>query len=181
MEDNTSVYNSLTLVAVVCLLIIIDLVIILQDFSNHICYVLHIFPNFIFSSWNFWTQKNYATVAKNQLFVDRNSTVTETKRFTAEELRKTMERNFDVGADDVEVLFEEEEPSWTELREAFDVFDENKDGFIDGSELRKVLSVLGFREASEAECRKMIRAFDEDKDERIDFFEFVRIIFKSFS
>ncbi|XP_015065274.1 probable calcium-binding protein CML30 [Solanum pennellii] len=64
-----------------------------------------------------------------------------------------------------------------ELGEAFDVFDENRDGFIDEMELQKVLCALGFKEAAELEnCRKMILAFDGNKDGKIDFEEFVEMI-----
>ncbi|KAF3438163.1 hypothetical protein FNV43_RR20919 [Rhamnella rubrinervis] len=49
-----------------------------------------------------------------------------------------------------------------EVREAFDVFDENNDGFIDGEEITKVVQGLGFMEAaSEEECKRMIKAFDK--------------------
>ena len=71
---------------------------------------------------------------------------------------------------------EEEEVSLEEVREAFDLFDENKDGFIDAEEVQKVLCELGFMEASEAECKAMIRTYDKDKDGRINFKEFVEII-----
>ncbi|PON36761.1 Parvalbumin [Parasponia andersonii] len=71
---------------------------------------------------------------------------------------------------------EEEEVSLEELREAFDLFDENNDGFIDAREVQRALSELGFMEASEAECEAMIRTFDKDRDERIDFEEFIEMI-----
>ncbi|KAB1211588.1 putative calcium-binding protein CML45 [Morella rubra] len=74
-------------------------------------------------------------------------------------------------------LFDEKEPSLEEVKEAFDVFDENRDGFIDARELQRVLCILGFKEGKElANCNTMIRAFDENNDGRIDFNEFVRFM-----
>lgn len=76
----------------------------------------------------------------------------------------------------------EEEPSLEELKQAFDVFDENRDGFIDETELQRVLRVLGINgAAAEREnCQKMIQNFDENGDGRIDFKEFVKIMENSF-
>ncbi|XP_062114989.1 probable calcium-binding protein CML45 [Humulus lupulus] len=69
-----------------------------------------------------------------------------------------------------------EEVNREELREAFGVFDENKDGFIDAREVKRVLHELGFMEPSEAECQSMIRTFDKNQDGKINFEEFVEII-----
>lgn len=81
-----------------------------------------------------------------------------------------------VVADELSQLFEEE-PSLEEAKEAFDVFDENKDGFVDASELQRVLCSLGLKEGSEVEdCRKMIKVFDEDNDGQINFKEFVKFL-----
>lgn len=74
-------------------------------------------------------------------------------------------------------LFEEKEPSEDEVRAAFDVFDENKDGFIDARELQRVLVALGLREGSELEnCSRMMKAADEDGDDKIDFNEFIKFM-----
>ncbi|GMJ00008.1 hypothetical protein HRI_003670000 [Hibiscus trionum] len=86
-----------------------------------------------------------------------------------------------VGAAGIGGLFEEEEPSLMEAKDAFDVFDEKKDGFIDAEELRNALVSLGFvKEAEEDECEKMIKGFDENFDGRIDFNEFVKVLETSF-
>ncbi|KAK4417653.1 putative calcium-binding protein CML46 [Sesamum alatum] len=87
-----------------------------------------------------------------------------------------------LGADDLFNMFEERAPSLDEVKEAFNVFDSNADGFIDAKELQKVLSALGLKEGSEMEnCRRMIGAFDENGDGRIDFEEFVKFMESSSS
>ncbi|WOG93300.1 hypothetical protein DCAR_0312581 [Daucus carota subsp. sativus] len=79
-------------------------------------------------------------------------------------------------------MFEENEASLDEVREAFDVFDENRDGFIDAREVQKVVRALGLNENSEMEnCKMMISEFDENGDGRIDFQEFVRLMNESFN
>ncbi|KAJ4877834.1 putative calcium-binding protein CML30 [Raphanus sativus] len=47
---------------------------------------------------------------------------------------------------EISSLFEEKEASLEEVKQAFDVFDENIDGFIDATELQRVLTALGFKE-----------------------------------
>ncbi|KAF8390140.1 hypothetical protein HHK36_024662 [Tetracentron sinense] len=87
-----------------------------------------------------------------------------------------------LGLDELSAMFEEKEPSMEEVKEAFDVFDENRDGFIDAWELQRVLCSLGFREGSKVEeCKSMIGAFDGNGDGRIDFTEFVKFMDNDFS
>ncbi|KAG6765594.1 hypothetical protein POTOM_029643 [Populus tomentosa] len=80
------------------------------------------------------------------------------------------------GADELLSLFEEEEPcSLEELKEVFDVFDENKDGFIDARELNRVMCRLGLKEGMEVEeCSRMIQAVGEGRKQKIDFNDFFR-------
>ncbi|CAK9170984.1 unnamed protein product [Ilex paraguariensis] len=94
--------------------------------------------------------------------------------FCHPEDEKLQER---LGSDDVTNLFDEKEPSLEEVKGAFYVFDENRDGFIDAMDLQRVLCALGLKEGLEIEnCRMMIREFDENEDDRIDFIEFVKLM-----
>ena len=94
--------------------------------------------------------------------------------------QESEELNESFGSDELSRLFEEE-PSLEEVKQAFDVFDVNKDGFIDAEELQRVLCILGLKEGLKLEnCNKMIKTFDEDGDSRIDFQEFVKFMEKSF-
>ncbi|KAL0642647.1 hypothetical protein Bca4012_040937 [Brassica carinata] len=82
---------------------------------------------------------------------------------------------------EISSLFEEKEASLEEVKLAFDVFDENRDGFIDTTELQRVLTTLGFKEGSCLEnCMVMIRSLDGNKDGRIDFNEFLKFMENSF-
>lgn len=77
------------------------------------------------------------------------------------------------GADEIWSVLGEK-VSMGEVEGAFQVFDENGDGFIDAEDLQRVLCRLGFREGMEVEdCEKMIRAFDGNGDGKIDFQEFL--------
>ncbi|RRT78786.1 hypothetical protein B296_00026030 [Ensete ventricosum] len=68
---------------------------------------------------------------------------------------------------------DEEEEEEEEMREAFNVFDRNRDGFITVEELRSVLASLGLEQGRTAEdCKKMIVTMDADGDGMVDFKEF---------
>nr|CAD1826494.1 unnamed protein product [Ananas comosus var. bracteatus] len=83
--------------------------------------------------------------------------------------------------DELSTMFEEKEPSLEEVKQAFAVFDENSDGFIDAVELMRVLSKLGFKDGVKLdECERMIASYDENKDGRIDFNEFIKFMESSF-
>ncbi|XP_022976028.1 probable calcium-binding protein CML44 [Cucurbita maxima] len=62
----------------------------------------------------------------------------------------------------------------SDLLNAFQVFDENRDGFISCDELHNVLVRLGLWDDKRCvrDCRRMIGAFDVDLDGRLDFEEF---------
>ncbi|XP_006647478.1 probable calcium-binding protein CML17 [Oryza brachyantha] len=63
------------------------------------------------------------------------------------------------------------------MREAFDVFDRDGDGFITVDELRAVLSSLGVKQGWTLEdCGRMIGQVDRDDDGRVDFLEFKQMM-----
>ncbi|CAD6198187.1 unnamed protein product [Caenorhabditis auriculariae] len=62
-----------------------------------------------------------------------------------------------------------------ELREVFNVFDQNGDGLISLDDLVFVMLQLGER-LTESEAKEMIRQGDIDHDGMIDFHEFVMLI-----
>ena len=117
-----------------------------------------------------------APVPKHKLQVHKNVE----KKLCLEEVLGMVEKVVTLCDEEVEEIsdgFSEEE-----VREAFDVFDENNDGFIDAEELKKVFHGLGFTEAasaSEVECKRMIKAFDKNEDGLIDFNEFVKLLEES--
>ncbi|XP_071716783.1 calmodulin-like protein 3 [Rutidosis leptorrhynchoides] len=60
-----------------------------------------------------------------------------------------------------------------DLKDAFDVFDGDKNGLISVEELGLVLDSLGFKEGKKLEdCKKMISKVDIDGDGMINFYEF---------
>jgi len=91
-------------------------------------------------------------------------------------------REVPVEGDDEEAEGEEEEEDEErDLREAFDVFDGNKDGLISAEELGTVLGSLGLRRQGNgrpavADCRDMIRLVDCDGDGMVSFEEFKRMM-----
>ncbi|KAL8225712.1 hypothetical protein R6Q57_018269 [Mikania cordata] len=81
-----------------------------------------------------------------------------------------------VGSDEMLGLFDDDEPSLDEVKEAFSVFDRNKDGYIDEKELQYALLKMGQRHISRSDCRRMIDRYDVDKDEKISFIEFLKLM-----
>ncbi|RWR79610.1 putative calcium-binding protein CML18 [Cinnamomum micranthum f. kanehirae] len=58
-----------------------------------------------------------------------------------------------------------------EIRDAFEMYDQNKDGKISAKELHRVLKSLGER-CSVEDCSRMIRSVDSDGDGSVNFEEF---------
>jgi len=79
------------------------------------------------------------------------------------------------GLDDVRGLFDAEEPSFTEVRAVFAVFDADRDGFIGAEDLQGALARLGIRQDAAA-CRAMVVAAGGGRDARMNLFQFVRFL-----
>lgn len=74
---------------------------------------------------------------------------------------------------------EDEEVGDEDMKEAFNVFDQNGDGFITVDELKTVLSTLGLKQGKTLEeCRKMIIQVDVDGDGRVNYKEFRQMMKK---
>lgn len=94
-----------------------------------------------------------------------------------EKMGLSCEPEEEVKTDEVSRIFEEREPSIEELRAAFDVFDQNKDGFIDASELKRVIEILGLGKGFDlGACKRMIRVFVKDDEDRIDSDGFIGVM-----
>ncbi|KAJ4793584.1 hypothetical protein LUZ62_044830 [Rhynchospora pubera] len=74
-------------------------------------------------------------------------------------------------------LFDQIEPGLHEVKEAFSIFDQNKDGFIDAKELQTVLINLGLREGTDLDiCQSMINQHDRNQDGKIELSDFSKLL-----
>ena len=81
----------------------------------------------------------------------------------------------------ISTLFNDDEPSFQEVKMAFLVFDENNDGYIDASDLRRILDNLGLGDqVGVNESEQMIARYDMNNDWRIDLMEFTKVLEDSF-
>jgi calmodulin len=64
-----------------------------------------------------------------------------------------------------------------EYKEAFEMFDRDKNGLINSKELGNILRSLG-HEPIEGDLNGLIEEHDSDKDDKIEFNEFLQIILK---
>ncbi|KAL6001489.1 hypothetical protein ACLOJK_007227 [Asimina triloba] len=62
-----------------------------------------------------------------------------------------------------------------DLKDAFDMYDLNKDGWISAVELNKVLKSLG-EECTVQDCHRMISTVDSDGDGKVNFEEFKKMM-----
>ncbi|KAG7559982.1 EF-hand domain [Arabidopsis thaliana x Arabidopsis arenosa] len=183
MED-TSLLSPISLLTIVILLFILNLMMIIQDFSSSFPYRFHLFFSnayILFASIRNNKQNTELPIIKKVLVQNRvdNKTSLEEVKAMIDDSEALYERLIEEGE---EYLLEKNEMMGKGIvKETFRLFDENQDGFIDENELKHVLCLLGYDECTKMECRKMIKVFDENRDGKIDFYEFVKLIEKSFS
>ncbi|XVE56914.1 hypothetical protein DITRI_Ditri04bG0049100 [Diplodiscus trichospermus] len=205
-SSSSSSTDLISLCGIILSLVFLNLVIILRDFYSSFHCLVSILKSFLRIASCIWTttatarrpiEKSCSICynidhADDQIKQPRDQTETDDhQNDSLLELKKMIngislsnmgsccETQKNLSADKIAGIFEEEEPSLKEVKEAFDIFDENKDGFIDAKELGNVLFSLGFMEASEDDCKKMIKGFDDNLDGRIDFNEFIEVVEKS--
>jgi calmodulin len=61
------------------------------------------------------------------------------------------------------------------LKEAFKIFDKNKNGFIEAKELRSITTTLGQR-LTDKEFEEFWNEADQDKNGKLDYNEFIKIM-----
>ncbi|KAG5059460.1 putative calcium-binding protein CML45 [Glycine soja] len=146
--------------------------------------------NYVSQKWKAWTKtrvnnSNCEHVKQGLDYIERGAKVSkEDVVLVMEKLGMNVECDGDDGVEGFDVknigeLFDDEDVTLSEVEQAFDVFDQNKDGFIEARELQRVLSCLGLGKDL-MECQEMINAVDRNGDELIDRNEFVRIVEQSF-
>ncbi|XP_050226447.1 probable calcium-binding protein CML23 [Mercurialis annua] len=62
-----------------------------------------------------------------------------------------------------------------DLKDAFDMYDIDKNGLISARELHQVMKMVGLK-SSLSECAKMIRQVDQDGDGNVNFEEFKKMM-----
>ena len=159
----------------------------IEDCFSRIHFFLHDFPILLSGKWNNFWGKNRE---KSNLSEAVHSCIEISEKIPLAEINSMLNRVGMVGLDDCENksnlgeedlvgLFEEEEPSFEEIKETFKVFDVDEDGFVGAADLLRVVLSLGLKEhCSLDECREMIKPFDQNSDGFIDFHEFVTFMEK---
>ncbi|CAF5166489.1 unnamed protein product, partial [Rotaria magnacalcarata] len=61
------------------------------------------------------------------------------------------------------------------LKDAFNLFDQNNDGYIETKDLREIMTNLG-EKITDEDIDEMMREADIDKDFKVNFYEFQRIM-----
>lgn len=169
--------------------------ILLSDIKFNNCFLSILFFS-LQSLWN-WVSRNWKNCCTNNPRSDSNhepenhslKCIQHGVRLCKEEVIVVMQKlgiSVELHGDGIEDFGEQEianmfenDVSVEEVKEAFNVFDENKDGFIDAGELQRVLRCLGL-ERDFVQCQKMINIVDQNGDELIDHNEFFMLMEQSF-
>ncbi|XP_057514424.1 probable calcium-binding protein CML46 [Actinidia eriantha] len=176
LEKKTASYCSLSLIDIITWWTILSWVITLYDLFTWLGFFLHTALHFL--SKNNTNKPNIAIATPSKPNNDkllRGEVAVVMGRLGIMYDPKGDEIGERVGKDEIEGLLEEEGIGLEEVREAFRVFDENCDGFIDANELEKVVCALGFGKVSQENCQRMIATFDDNGDGKIDLEEFVKL------
>lgn len=157
----------------------------MEDLFSRIHFLVHDFLKYLSGKWNVLWGGNIEKSINASVPVQCRAEGDEKRKIRFAEINYMLNRVGMVGLDDCENksnlgeeelvgLFEEEEPSFEEIKETFKVFDVDEDGFVGAADLQRVVGSLGLKEGcSLGECREMIKRFDVNGDGLIDFQEFV--------
>ncbi|XVF09482.1 hypothetical protein REPUB_Repub07fG0096800 [Reevesia pubescens] len=108
--------------------------------------------------------------------------------YTDEELKRVMEdidsdKDGFINLSEFSSIYRSSSDAVTaasELRDAFDLYDQDKNGLISATELHLVLNRLGMT-SSVDDCIKMIKSVDSDGDGNVNFEEFQKMMNASMS
>ncbi|KAJ6371504.1 hypothetical protein OIU77_001916 [Salix suchowensis] len=100
--------------------------------------------------------------------------------YTREELLRVMEevdtdKDGHIDVTEFAQLCRSSAAAASELRDAFDLYDQNGDGMISATELHQVLNRLGMK-CKVDECLQMIKNVDSDSDGCVNFEEFQKMM-----
>ncbi|KAK7400906.1 hypothetical protein VNO78_12215 [Psophocarpus tetragonolobus] len=162
-----------------------------NGFLSILCFSLQFIWKWLSQKWKFFchTKPLSCSNVEQENHILKKNCIQQSARLCKEEVIVLMEElGISVELDGVGIdgFGEQEisdmfgnEVSVEEVKEAFNVFDENKDGFIDAYELQRVLWGLGL-EKDFVQCQKMINVVDQNGDEVIDHNEFFMLMEESF-
>ncbi|PIN20648.1 Calmodulin and related proteins (EF-Hand superfamily) [Handroanthus impetiginosus] len=174
IDLGNKVANLLSFISIIFYCIIRSLIITFQEFYSCFRRLVELISYLFFDFCKITTNEKPCPVRENRENNANDHLTREDVEIVMEKLGLIEEPLSD--SFEVQNIFDRITPCLDEVRQAFRVFDENNDGFIEAEELRKVVSLFGLTAYSEEECHRMIMAFDDNGDKRIDFDEFVKMM-----